>query len=131
MRDTIHRYATFYGVDPSLVHAMVDAESRGDQQAVSARGARGLMQLMPGTARMLGVNPHDPLDNLRGGIQYLAGLVRQFGDVSSALIAYNAGPTHAERVRRGEAVLYGETRRYLERIAGLTGVASYLPGGRR
>ena len=114
----IHRYATQYGIDPALVRAVIDTESGGDHRAVSTRGARGLMQLMPATARMLGVNPHDPLDNLRGGVEYLAGLLRQFGDVPSALIAYNAGPTHAERVRRGDAVLYGETRRYLARSPG-------------
>jgi soluble lytic murein transglycosylase-like protein len=128
LKGLIRRYATHYGVDPALVHAMVDTESRGDADAVSSRGARGLMQLMPATARMLGVNPRDPADNLRGGIAYFAGLVRQFGDVPSALVAYNAGPTHAERVRRGDAVLYGESRRYLERIASLTGMTSYLPG---
>ena len=125
---TLVSLARMHGVDPVLVRAMVNTESGGQIAATSSRGALGLMQLMPGTARMLGVNPLDPYQNLQGGIAYLAGLVRQFGDVRSALVAYNAGPTHAERVRRGEAALYGETRRYLERIAGLTGVTSYLPG---
>jgi len=134
--EAIRRYAGVYGVDPVIIDAMVSTESGGDPGAVSTRGAVGLMQLMPATARMLGVNPLDPLDNLRGGISYFAGLLRQYGDVASALIAYNAGPTHADRVRRGEAVLYGETRRYLQRIAGLTGQSGYqfagasgLPGG--
>lgn len=112
-----------YGVDAAVIDAMVSTESGGDPNALSTRGAVGLMQLMPATARMLGVNPLDPLENLRGGIAYFAGLLRQYGDTASALIAYNAGPTHADRVRRGEAVLYGETKRYLERIAGLTGQA--------
>jgi hypothetical protein len=118
-------YSARYGLDAALVLAVVDAESGGDHRAVSPRGAVGLMQLMPSTARMLGVDPCDPHDNLRGGIAYLAGLVRQFGDAPTALIAYNAGPTHARRVRRGEAVLYGETRRYLARIAAQTGMPAY------
>jgi soluble lytic murein transglycosylase-like protein len=109
------------GVDPRLVRAVVTAESAGDAAAVSPAGAIGLMQLMPATARMLGVNPRDPVDNLRGGTAYLAGLLRLYGDVESALIAYNAGPTHADRVRRGEAVLYGETRRYVDRVTSLLG----------
>ena len=66
---------------------------------------------------MLGVNPYDPLENLRGGISYLAGLLQNFGNVRDALIAYNAGPQHAERVRRGLATPYGETQRYLDPIA--------------
>ena len=127
--DAVRKYAGIYNVDPVLIDAMVSTESGGDPDAVSTRGAVGLMQLMPATARMLGVNPLDPVDNLRGGIAYFAGLLRQYGDVASALIAYNAGPTHADRVRRGEAVLYGETRRYLERIAGLTGQAGFQLGG--
>lgn len=112
----IARLARQYGVDPNLVHAIVAAESGGAADAVSHKGAIGLMQLMPATARMLGVDPSDPIDNLRGGIAYLAGLLAQFGNTRDALIAYNAGPSHAERVRGGLAVLYGETRKYLETI---------------
>lgn len=112
----IVRLARQYGVDPNLVHAIVAAESGGAADAVSHKGAIGLMQLMPATARMLGVDPSDPIDNLRGGIAYLAGLLAQFGNTRDALIAYNAGPSHAERVRGGLAVLYGETRKYLETI---------------
>ena len=125
LQDAIGKYSALYGVNPALVEAIVGTESGFDPGAVSPRGAMGLMQLMPATARMLGVNPRDPIENLRGGIAYFAGLLRQYGDVASALVAYNAGPTHLERVRRGEAVLYGETRQYLERIAvSLPGVRS-------
>lgn len=111
------RYAALQGIDPSLVRAVVAAESGGASEAVSRAGAVGLMQLMPATARMLDVDPYDPLDNLRGGIAYLADLVKSYGDVRLALVAYNAGPSHASRVARGEALLYGETRRYLDAIA--------------
>ncbi len=116
VHDVIRRFARQYQVDPDLVIAMMAAESGGDADAVSAKGAVGLLQLMPATARMLGVDPADPVDNLRGGIAYLAGLLAQFGNTRDALIAYNAGPSHAARVRTGLAVLYGETRRYLDTI---------------
>lgn len=108
--------ARAHGLDVDLVRAVITAESGGAPGVVSEAGAIGLMQLMPATARMLGVDPWDPLDNLRGGITYLAQLVRAYGTVRDGLIAYNAGPSHAERVQRGEAVLYGETRRYLDAI---------------
>lgn len=114
----IDRLSRAHGLDPALVHAVIAAESNGDPRAESHAGAIGLMQLMPATAAFLGVDPHDPLDNLRGGIAYLAGLVRTYGNARDALIAYNAGPGHADRVRRGLASLYDETLRYLRAIDG-------------
>ncbi len=116
LREAVGRLAQAHGLDANLVRAVIAAESGGESAAVSGAGAIGLMQLMPATARMLGVDPWDPFDNLRGGITYLSQLVREFGTVRDALIAYNAGPSHAERVQRGDAVLYGETRRYLDAI---------------
>jgi Transglycosylase SLT domain len=111
-------YAHHHRVDPALVHAVIAAESSGNPQAFSPAGAIGLMQLMPATAAALGVNPWNPAENLRGGIAYLASLLRSYGeDVRLALIAYNAGPQHADRVRGGRAVAYRETRQYLEAIA--------------
>jgi len=112
----IRRYAQSYQVDHRLVYAIIRQESNWAAAAVSPKGARGLMQLMPATARMLGVDPDDPLDNIRGGIAFLADLLQSYGNVRDALIAYNAGPTHANRVLRGERALYGETRRYLDAI---------------
>lgn len=106
-----------HDVAPDLVRAVIAAESGGNVRAVSPAGAIGLMQLMPGTAAALGVNPREPLDNLRGGIAYLASLLREFdADTRLALIAYNAGPQHARDVRAGRAVAYRETRAYLEAI---------------
>jgi soluble lytic murein transglycosylase-like protein len=113
----IRRYADAYQVDHRLVAAMIHQESNWQQASVSSKGALGLMQLMPATAAMLKVNPHDPVDNVRGGIAYLAGLLRTYGDLRHALIAYNAGPTHANQVIRGERSLFSETRRYLQAIA--------------
>lgn len=106
-----------HGVAAGLVRAVIAAESAGNPRAVSPVGAIGLMQLMPGTAAALGVNPWSPRDNLRGGITYLASLLREFdGNARLALIAYNAGPSHARDVRAGRTVAYRETRRYLDAI---------------
>jgi len=74
------------------------------------------MQLMPATARALGVNPHVSEQNIEGGVRYLAELLRTFGGVELALIAYNAGPGLARRYARGDAVLYGETRLYVQQV---------------
>ena len=105
-------------VEPALVRAIIAVESGGNPRAVSSAGAIGLMQLMPRTAAALGVNPWQPAENLRGGIAYLAGLLRAYGeDIRLALIAYNAGPQHADLVRTGRAVAYRETRKYVDAIA--------------
>ncbi|MDO8836629.1 MAG: lytic transglycosylase domain-containing protein [Vicinamibacterales bacterium] len=113
----IRHYARAYQVDHRLVYAMIRHESNWDASVISPKGAIGLMQLMPATAAMLKVDPQDPVDNVRGGIAYLADLLRTFGSVRHALIAYNAGPTHANQVLRGERALFDETRRYLQAIA--------------
>ncbi len=106
-----------HGVAPELVRAVIATESTGNPRAVSSAGAIGLMQLMPATAAALGVNPWQPLENLRGGISYLGTLLRAFdGNARLALIAYNAGPQHASRVRDGSTVAYRETRLYLDAI---------------
>jgi soluble lytic murein transglycosylase-like protein len=109
--------ATYYALSPDLIRAVIAAESGGNPRAVSPVGAIGLMQLMPGTAAALGVDPWQPLDNLRGGIAYLASLVHDFKqNLRLALIAYNAGPQHARAVQAGRAVAYRETRAYLDTI---------------
>ncbi len=110
-------FAAAHGVPADLVRAVVAAESAGNPRAVSSAGAIGLMQLMPGTAASLGVDPWQPRENLRGGISYLGSLLRAFdGNTRLALIAYNAGPQHAREVRAGRAVAYRETRQYLAAI---------------
>ena len=102
-------------ISPSLLAALVWQESRWDAKAVSRKGAVGLTQLMPGTARDLGVNPTDPLANLLGGARYLRQLLDQFdGDVEKALAAYNAGPA---RVRNAGGIpAIAETRNYVASI---------------
>lgn len=94
----IQKYAPVYGVDPRLVKAMMNLESGGNSKAVSSKGALGYMQLMPDTARMLGVDPHDPEDNMKGGIMYMSQLLQRFhGDPNLALAAYHAGAGAVEK----------------------------------
>ena len=102
-------------ISPSLLAALVWQESRWDAKAVSRKGAVGLTQLIPGTARDLGVDPADPLANLLGGARYLRQLLDQFdGNVEKALAAYNAGPA---RVRSAGGVpAIAETRNYVASI---------------
>lgn len=86
------------GLDPALLHAVVQVESGYNAQAVSPRGATGLMQLMPATARQLGIgDARDPAANLRGGARHLHRLMVSFGDLPLALAAYNAGEAAVRR----------------------------------
>jgi len=111
----IERYADKYGVDPTLVRAVIQVESDFDPSCVSHKGARGLMQLMPGTATRFKVTKiHDPDQNIRGGVQYLSFLLRLFGDdLPRALAAYNAGENAV--LRHGGIPPYEETETYVKR----------------
>lgn len=106
-----------YDLSPSLIEALVWQESRWHAAAVSPKGARGLAQLMPGTARYLGVDPNDPLANLEGGARYLREQLDRFGgDLEKALAAYNAGPGRVERAQGIPPIR--ETRQYVTAIMG-------------
>lgn len=108
------------GVESALIRAIIHAESAYQADAVSPKGAQGLMQLMPQTAKMLEVSdPFNPAKNIDGGARYLAGLLQQFnGDVTLAAAAYNAGPGAVSKY--GGVPPYEETREYVRRVNILT-----------
>jgi len=110
------KFSEKYGLNPNIIRAIVKAESNWSPRAVSRKGAIGLMQLMPGTALLLKVDPYDPEQNMEGGVRYFAFLLDTFKDLDLALIAYNAGPGYAERYSRGKVSLYGETRQYVRSV---------------
>jgi len=114
--DMIRREAIAVGVDPSLVNAVARTESGMNPAATSRVGAQGIMQLMPATARALGVtDPYDPAANIRGGATYLRGLLDHFnGNVRLAVAAYNAGPGAVERY--GGVPPFAETQQYVARV---------------
>jgi hypothetical protein len=115
----IDALAAAEGVDPKLVRAVIQVESRYRPKALSPKGAMGLMQLMPGTAREYAVrDPYDPRDNLRAGIRHLKSLLDRF-DLSLALAAYNAG--EAAVTRYGGVPPYPETRSYVAQVLSLAG----------
>jgi len=114
-RMRVAELAAKYDISPSLLEAVVWQESRWNERAVSPVGARGLAQLMPGTARMMGVNPDDPHANLEGGAKYLRLQLDAFsGDIELALAAYNAGPGRV--IKAGGIPNIRETRMYVAAI---------------
>lgn len=119
--------ANKYGVSPSLVKAVIHAESGYNPNAVSSKGASGLMQLMPATAKSLKVaDRFNPKDNVEGGVKYLRFLLDTFrGDVSLALAAYNAGLSNVAKY--GGIPPFNETRTYVNRV--LSYMQSYQSSG--
>lgn len=110
----IETYAAKYAVDPTLVRAVIQVESDFDPLTVSHKGARGLMQLMPATAKRFGVTKvHDPEQNIHGGVRYLAYLLELFGDMPRAPAAYNAG--EGAVMKYGGIPPYQETSTYVVR----------------
>jgi soluble lytic murein transglycosylase-like protein len=113
-----------YGLDEDLIHAVIQAESSYNTNAVSSAGAQGLMQLMPGTAASLGVtDPFDAQQNIFAGTQYLKKQIERFGDVRLALAAYNTGPSRVASLNITDAddleqytKLSTSVRAYVDRV---------------
>jgi soluble lytic murein transglycosylase-like protein len=127
----VQRAADRHNVDPNLVRAVIKVESNFNPHAVSRKGAMGLMQLMPGTARSLKVeHPFDPSENIDAGVRHLKQLLESFGgDLNRSLAAYNAG---SNAVRRNNGIPpYAETQNYVRQITRLywNGAAGQLSGG--
>ena len=115
LAEIVEYYARRYRLDPALVYAVIEAESNFNPNAVSHAGARGLMQLMPGTGAEMGViDPFDPAQNVAGGTQYLALMFKMFDSETLALAAYNAGPGRVRRLMR--IPVNGETERYVPKV---------------
>jgi len=124
----IRKYSQIYGVDPSLVRAVMRHESDFNPLAVSPKGAEGLMQLMPGTAALMGVkNPFDPEQNIAGGVGYLRFCLDRFQhNVPLAVAAYNAGPESVAKC--GTIPPFKETRTFVTNVMGsYTGIQASFP----
>ncbi|HEX4496929.1 MAG TPA: lytic transglycosylase domain-containing protein [Thermoanaerobaculia bacterium] len=126
----IYEAAKRHSINPQVVAALIRAESAGNSRAVSNKGARGLMQLMPATAERFGVHKErllDPKQNIEAGITYLSWLIEQFpGDLSKVLAAYNAGENAVWRYNGIPP--YRETREYVRRIFGTLGLTAKIAG---
>lgn len=131
MLGSIEEHASRADLDPKLVQAVIQVESGYNPRALSRKGAMGLMQLMPQTARELAVDdPWDPDQNVRGGTTYLRRMIDRFGDLELALAAYNAGPEAV--VQHAGVPPYAETRDYVRKIFHLfTGEDAELLEGRK
>ena len=112
----IDKYAHIYGVDPNWVTNLIFQESMGNPRAVSQAGAQGLGQLMPNTAKGLGVvkDPFDPEQNIHGTTKYLSQLYKRFHDKKLATAAYNAGPGNVEKYKGIPP--FAETQNYVRKV---------------
>jgi soluble lytic murein transglycosylase-like protein len=117
-QDKVAAAAAAYEVPIDLAQRLARQESGFDQSRVSSAGAIGVMQLMPGTAAELGVDPHDEDQNIEGGMRYLRQMFDRFGNWNQAVAAYNAGPGRIAKVIAGVQALPAETANYVKKILG-------------
>jgi len=119
MTGYVDRVSRANDLPPALVHAIIKAESNGQRKAVSSKGAKGVMQLMPFTSKRMRVaDPFDPIENIEGGIKYIKELLVAFdGNLTNTIAAYNAGPTAVRKY--GGVPPYQETRLYVRRVMDL------------
>lgn len=111
----IDYYASKYGIDKDLVHAVIQVESDYNPMAISKKGAMGIMQLHPETASNLGIqNPFDVEANIEGGVRYLKNMLDRYGDLRKALAAYNAGPEAVDKYNGIPP--YKETQNYVRKV---------------
>lgn len=116
----INAASSKYGVDPFLIASIIQQESNFNPNARSSAGARGLMQLMPGTAKGLGVkNSYNPTQNIMGGTKYIAQMLAKFGgDIKKALMAYNAGAGNVSKILKSGANSWKEPKNYVNKVLG-------------
>ena len=114
VKAAIVKHSIEMGVDPAITLSIAKAESGFRHEARSSRGAVGVFQLMPSTARRMGLNPYSLDDNIKGGVMYYKSMYKMFGSVELALAAYNAGPGN---VKKYQAIPpFAETRRFVSKI---------------
>ena len=115
IKATIVKHAISLGVDPAIALSIARTESGFRHEARSSHGAVGVFQLMPSTAKRMGINPYSLNDNIRGGIMYYKKMYNMFGSVELALAAYNAGPGNVKRYNN-TVPPYAETKRFVSKI---------------
>jgi soluble lytic murein transglycosylase len=126
----IRKKSRKYNIEPSIIKAVITAESNWNPRAVSKKGAIGLMQLMPSTARDMQINnPYDPEENIEAGTRYLRFLLDKFeGNLTLALAAYNAGPGKIER--SGGVPPFPETKKFVRKVISISKARSYTASTR-
>ena len=120
IKSTIVTQALELGIDPALALSIAQVESNFKMEARSHCGAVGVFQLMPTTAKKIGINPYSLVENIKGGLKYYLMMYKMFGSVELALAAYNAGPGNVKKY--GTIPPFGETQRFVQKIMALQNV---------